>query len=174
MQDHHILVLGFRPFTEKILVVFLTICLCIVPAFSKDKTNIIPAGNWGAVEFLEKDATITISMNSGDKTEGKFLALEADSIRLMVDKQERIFPQASITEVWQRVPDSKLNGILIGAGIGLIAGNIVARAGGTVNTGDSGARALGGGIIMAGLGLGALFGGITDASIKGNKLIYRK
>jgi hypothetical protein len=174
MQNHHVLILDFRRFTGKIMAVCLSICLCIVPAFSKDKANVIPAGNWGAVEFLEKDATITVHMNSGDKTEGKFLALEADSIRLNIDKQERIFPRASITEVWQRVPDSKLNGILIGAVIGLVAGGLVARAAGTTHTGDSGAQALGGGIVMTGLGLGALFGGITDAKIKGNKLIYRK
>jgi hypothetical protein len=174
MQNHHILMLGFRRFTGKIMAVCLSICLCIVPTFSKDKADIIPAGNWGAVEFLQKDATITVHMNSGDKIKGKFLALEADAIRLNVDGHEKIFPKTSITEAWQRVPDSKLNGILIGAVAGALAGGLVARAAGTTHTGDSGAQALGGGIVMTGLGLGALFGGITDAKIKGNKLIYRK
>jgi hypothetical protein len=146
----------------------------MISAFPKDKANAIPAANWGAVEFLEKDTFIAVHMNSGDKIEGKFLALEAESIRLYVDKRERVIPRVSITEIWQRMADTKLNGILIGALAGGIAGGLVAKAAGTTDTGDSGARAIGGGIIMTGLGLGALFGGITDAAIKSNRLIYRK
>jgi hypothetical protein len=83
--------------------------------------------------------------------------------------------RASVTEIRQlRIPDSKLNGTLIGMGAGTVAGIIVAAAGGTLNTGDTAGRQLGGALIMAGMGFGALFGCIADAKIKGSKLIYLK
>jgi hypothetical protein len=175
MQNHHILILGFRRFAEKIMAVSLAICLCIVPAFPKDKADIIPAGNWAAVQNLKIGKSVSLRMISGDRIDGEFLGLDPDAIRLTVDKMERIFQRSSINEVWQlRAPDRKLNGTLIGMGAGTAAGAIVAGASGALKTGDSAGRAWGGACIMAGMGLGALFGALTDAAIKGDKLLYRK
>jgi hypothetical protein len=162
----------FRSIT---VAIFLSICLWIAPLFPKDKIEVVPRGNWGAIEFLERGMIISVSMDSGDKMEGKFLGLEPDAIRLNVDKKERVYPRANILEIRQLdFPDSKLNGTLIGMGAGMVGGLIAATALGTLNTGDTAARQWGGAFIMAGMGLGALFGCITDAQIKGSKLIYLK
>jgi hypothetical protein len=175
MQNQHILILGFRRLAVKIMAVCLAICLCIVPVFSKDKVNIIPAGNWAAVQNLKTGRSVSMHMISGDRIDGEFLGLDPEAIRLKVDKQEKIFQRSSINEVWQlRAPDSKLNGTLIGMGVGTTAGIITAAASGTLKTGDTAGRQLGGAFIMAGMGFGALFGAITDAAIKGDKLLYRK
>jgi hypothetical protein len=160
---------------RKMLAAFVSVCLCVIPVFPKGATDVVPRGNWRAVEFLEEGTSISVSMDSGDKMEGKFLGLESDAIRLKVDKKERVYPRASITEIRQlRVPDSKLNGTLIGMGGGMVAGIIAASALGGLSTGDTAGRQWGAALIMAGMGLGALFGGITDATIKGSRLIYLK
>jgi hypothetical protein len=159
----------------KAVAVFLAIFLCVAPAFPKDTIDVVPRGNWGVVGFLEEGASLSVSMNSGDKMEGKFLGLEPDAIRLKVDKKERIYPRASITEIRQlHIPDSKLNGTLIGMGAGMVAGIITASASGALKTGDTAGRQWGSAFIMAGMGFGALFGCIADATIKGSKLIYLK
>jgi hypothetical protein len=162
-------------FKTKLLTVGLWVSLSVVPGFPTDINNVIPSGNWNGVESLQKLTSISMHMDSGDKIEGKFLALDSDSIRLNVDKQEKIFPRQSIVEIRQtRMPDRKINGILIGMGVGGLSGGLVANAAGAIKTGDSAARSLGGAMIMAGVGFGALFGGLIDSRIKGSKLIYRK
>jgi hypothetical protein len=174
MRVPHILIIKSGRLAGKMVSAVLAICLCITSAFSKDTVNIIPAGNWAAVQNLKAGESMSIRLISGDRIEGEFLELDTEAIRMKVDKQEKAFPRESITEARQRVRDSKVNGILIGALAGGIAGGLVAKAAGTTHTGDTAARELGGAIIMAGVGLGALFGGITDAAIKGDKIIYRK
>jgi hypothetical protein len=82
---------NYKP-AGKIVPVFLAFYVCIATAFPKDVIDVVPRGNWGAVEFLEKGTSISVSMDSGDKMEGKLLGLEPDAIRLNVDKQERIYP----------------------------------------------------------------------------------
>jgi hypothetical protein len=161
--------------TVKAGAAFLAVCLCIVSAFPNDMLDAIPRGNWGAVESLAKGTSISVTLESGDKMGGKFVGLEPDAIRLKVDRQERIYPRASVTEIRQlRVPDGKANGTLIGMGAGMVAGIIVASVSGTLRTGDRAGRQWGTGLIMAGMGFGALFGCIADAAIKGDRLIYLK
>jgi hypothetical protein len=74
------------------------------------------------------------------------------------------------------VKDKKLNGILIGMGAGAGAGVIAATAwaGNEASNAWSGEDAIGPALVLAGLGLGALIGGTTDAVMKGSKLLYRK
>jgi hypothetical protein len=175
MQSPHVLMLGFMRLAGKIMAVCLAICLCIVPVFPKDKADIVPLGNWAAVQNLKIGKSVSLHMTSGDRIDGEFVGLDPEAIRLKVDKQEKIYQRISVSEVWQlRVPDSKLNGTLIGMGVGTAAGLITAAASGTLKTGDTAGRQLGGAFIMAGMGFGALFGAITDAAIKGDKLLYRK
>jgi hypothetical protein len=165
----------FNRLRAKTMAVSLAICLCVTPAFPKDKIEVVPRGNWGAVEFLEKGTSISVAIDFGNKIEGKFLELDAGAIRLMVDKKERVYPRASITEIRQFVPDSNLDGILIGYLAGAGAGGLIAKASGTLNTGDSAARQIGGAIIAVAVVLGAVAGGVIDSRTKGkSKLIYLK
>jgi hypothetical protein len=154
---------------------FLAVCLCVVSAFPNEMLDAMPRGNWRAVESLAKGTSISVALESGDKMEGKFVGLEPDAIRLNVDDKERIYPLASVVEIRQlRVPDGKANGTLIGLGAGMVAGIIAASVSGTLRTGDSAGRQWGAGLIMAGMGFGALFGCTADAAIKGDRLIYLK
>ena len=161
--------------SNKALAATLALWLGAVPVFPKDKLDLVPPGNWGAVEILEEGTPVSIRMVSGDKMDGKFLDLDSDAIHVIIDDQERVFPRSGVAEIWQlRVPDGKLNGVLIGMGAGLAAGIIAASAGGALNTGDTAGRQWGAGLILAGIGLGAVLGAVTDASIKGKRLLYRK
>ncbi len=162
----------FRIVVEKALAICLALCLGIIPALPGDKVDIVPPGNWAAVESLQKGTSISVRMTSGDRMDGKFQGLDAESIHLMMNKQERIFPRNSIAEVWQlRVPDRKRNGALIGMGAGALAGGIGAAASGARFSGEDQYGVL---LVAIGAGLGAIVGATTDAMIKGNRLLYRK
>jgi hypothetical protein len=155
--------------------ILLAFFLCFGSAFPMDMDNTVPRDNWRAVQLLEKGTSISVTMDSGDKMEGKFLELESNAIRLRVDNQERIYPRANVQEIRQlRVPDSRANGTLIGMGAGTVGGVIAASVSGTLKTGDTAGRQWGAGFIMAGMGFGALFGFLADTAIKGSKTIYRK
>jgi hypothetical protein len=161
---------------QKILAMCLALYLGLMPAFSKDKVDFVPPGNWGAVESLEKGTSISLRMASGDKMDGKLLDLDDVAIQLMVDKKERSYPRSGVVEVWRLgVPDRKINGILIGMAGG-VAAALIATAGISSGGGSKWDQedAPGPYFVLAGLGFGALIGGTTDALIKGNKLLYRK
>jgi hypothetical protein len=175
MHACFVVVLGFKSIVKKMLAVYLALCLSVIPALSKDKADVIPPGNWGVLESLMPGTKISVRMTFGDRIDGKFLGLNAQSIRLTMDEKERIYPRSDVAEVWQlRAPDRKLNGTLIGMGSGAAAGIIATYA---VDTGG-GDRwtqedAPGPYLLLAGFGLGALVGAIIDASIKGDKRLYR-
>jgi hypothetical protein len=155
-----------------LLAASLAFCLGIFPALPKDKLTSIPPGNWGLVGVLDEGTSISVRMTSGDRIDGKFIALDPDSVRLVMDKKERIYPRIGIAEIWQlRAPDPKLNGSLIGMGVGAVAGIIGAVAS---NAPFGGEDAWGSGFVMAGIGIGAALGFAADAAIKSDKLIYRK
>jgi len=164
--------LEIRTLLRKTLVMGLVVCLGVVSALPKDNLSAIPPGNWGLVGSLEKGTSISVRMTSGDRIDGKFIALDPDSVRLTMDRQERVYPRSGIAQVWQlRVADPKLNGTLIGMGAGAAAGIIGAVSS---NAPFGGEDAWGAGFVMAGIGIGAALGLMTDAMIKGDKLIYRK
>lgn len=161
---------------KRTVTISLAFALLVVPGFSRERTDSIPAGNWAAVESAEKGTSISIRMGSGDRMDGKFLGLDASAIRITADKQERIFPRSSVTEVWQlRVPDRKLNGAVYGMAAGAAAGLITAGAMGYLKpTGDTAGSQYKYGFLFAGIGLGAAFGLAADSLIKSNRLLYRK
>jgi len=175
MNNRCHLMFAFDGFAGKIFAVCLVFCLSVIPAFPKDNANVVPPGNWGAVEYLPRGTKISVRMIFGDRMDGKFLNLDAESIRLEIDGKDRNYPRTDVREIWQlRVPDRKLNGALIGMGTGAAAGIIAAYA---VNTGG-GSRwrqedAPGPYFLLAGLGLGALVGTLVDVSIKSDRLLYR-
>ena len=159
-------------FVRRTLAMLVALSLSIIPVPAKDKPESVLPGNWGAVQALEKGKSVSVRMTSGDRMEGKFAGLDNDSIRLMMDRQERVFPRNAVAEVWQlRVPDRKINGILIGMLAGGGAGGAAAAAAGANCDGEDCWSAA---LVMAGVGLGALIGGVTDSVIKSDKLLYRK
>jgi hypothetical protein len=166
------MIISLKAIGSKICSVCLVFCLSVLPSLSRDMNIVIPANNWGAVQSLQKGTSISVRMASQDRMEGDFLSLDAESIHLMMDKQERTFPRDSIVEVRQlRVPDRKLNGILIGMGTGTAAGGIAAAASHAPFRGEDVWGVL---FVAAGAGLGAVFGFTADTMIKGSKLIYRR
>lgn len=134
--------------------------------------HIVPLGNWEVVESLAQGTEISVLMTFGDRMDGRFLSLDAESIRLAINGKDRIYPRRDVAEVWQlRMPDRKLNGALIGMGAGALAGVIGAVASDAQFEGEDKWGVL---FVIAGIGLGALAGAVVDATIKGNRLIYRK
>jgi hypothetical protein len=177
VRDQYAFVFGSLRKAAKTVAICLSLSMGAVPALPKGIVDFVPLGNWAVVESLAEGSSISVRMTSGDKMEGKFLGLDADCIRLKMDNQDRIFPRAGVAEVRQLgVKDKKLNGILIGMGAGAGAGVIAATAwaGNEASNAWSGEDAIGPALVLAGLGLGALIGGTTDAVMKGSKLLYRK
>ncbi len=161
---------------RKTLAICFALWLGVMPVIAKNKVDIVPPGNWAAVGSLQNDTAISVRMTSGDRMEGKFHGLDAESIRLMMDKQERIFPRNCIAEVWQlRVPDRKRNGTLIGMAAGAAVGFSIAAANGAFSEGgDTAAKEVYSGFALVSTGLGALLGLTVDVLIKGDRLLYRK
>ena len=138
---------------RKTLAMCLTICLATMPVIAKGKVDIVPPGNWAAVESLQKGTSISVRMTSADRVEGNFLDLDNESIRLTIDNQEKIYPRNSIAEIYQlRVPDRKLNGTLIGMGAGALAGVVGAVASDAPFSGEDTWGFL---FVAVGIGLGA-------------------
>ncbi len=116
----------------------LALWLGVMPVIAKNKVDIVPSGNWAAVGSLQNGTAISVRMTSGDRMDGKFHGLDPEGIRLMMDKQERIFPRNGIAEVWQlRVPDRKRNGTLIGMAAGAAVGFSIAAANGAFSEGGT-------------------------------------
>jgi hypothetical protein len=178
MNSRFVLLFDFYGFTRMLFVLCVVLCLSAIPLFPKDNVNVVPPGNWGAVENLPQ-GTKSVRLTFGDRMDGAYLGLDDESIRLAVDEKEEKYSRNDVAEVWQlRVPDRKLNGTLIGMGIGA-AGGIATMAVG-LNAGanghafsdkESGAVLLGGTLI--GGGIGALVGAIIDTTVKGDRLLYR-
>jgi len=179
MNGRCVLLFAFNGFAGKVFAIFLVLCLSVIPAFPKDTANVVPPGNWGAVEYLPQGTKISVRMTFGDRMDGRFLGLDSENIRLAIDEKDRIYPRNDVAEVWRlRVPDRKLNGTLIGLGVGAAGGiaSIVILANAKTNgpvywDEEAGAFLVAGALV--GAGIGALVGAIVDASIKEDKLIYR-
>jgi hypothetical protein len=167
-----VLMSAFNEFAKKTLAWFLVLSLSTISAFPKNNLSAVPPSNWGAVESLTQGTEISVRMNSGDRMDGRFLSLDAESIHLTFDGKDRIYPRREVAEVWQlRVPDRKLNGALIGMGAGTLAGVIGAVASDASFEGEDKWGVL---IVLVGIGLGAAAGAVVDATIKGDRLLYRK
>ncbi|MBM4028148.1 MAG: hypothetical protein FJ280_22550 [Planctomycetes bacterium] len=133
-----------------------------------------PAGNWAMVERLDRDTPVTLRLKAGDSIQGAFVALEAESVQMLVDGQERRFPRGEVAEIGRRgQANRKRNamwGALIGFGVGFPAGYFLAPYIGDDDDMPNSEQAKGGaafGAIWAGIGagLGALTGGTHEVVI---------
>ena len=67
---------------------------------------------------------IQVTDSMGKKTQGKFDGISGSSLRLIVDGTRQEFLEARISEITKRRPESRWDGVLIGLGIGLVAGTV--------------------------------------------------
>ena len=59
---------------------------------------VIP-GRWEKVSDLESGSNITVSLDTGDVLRGEFIASDRESIRMIVDDQERKYPKMALLKV---------------------------------------------------------------------------
>ena len=118
--------------------------------------SVVP-GHWEKVVALEQGSTITVTLDTGDILQGEFATLEEESIRMIVDDQEREYPKEAVTKIsqlklgWSRGKKAGV-GALIGSAVGF---GIGAAIGGSIE----GEYSVGGGLF-----LGVIGGGIGAAA----------
>src|SRR5262245_27786458 len=77
--------------------------------------------------WVRMDDPILVFEASGQETRGRVGMLSPTALTLVVDTTRRHFVEDDVTRVDRWRPDSTLNGLLIGAGAGAIAGNGLGR-----------------------------------------------
>lgn len=129
-----------------------------------------PAGVWPGFD-TSKLQTMFVTDAADDETSGKLLRIDADSLALLVDGQERRLDRVTITRIQKR--DSVHNGALIGAAIGVALGLVsagISDCPGTPAGRCADFRATMVGIstaVYAGLGVG------VDLIVPGRTTVYR-
>jgi hypothetical protein len=141
--------------------------------------GIIP-GRWEKVAALNPETEIVITLKSGERTESYFVSLGSD--KLVVREITGIIRELPKTEVLgivteKKISDGKLNGILIGAGVGFGAGflglaawNARETASGPIWDREALGYYTGAGLIMA--AVGAVAGSVIDAAHKDQEVLY--
>jgi hypothetical protein len=115
--------------------------------------------------------TVYLLDRSGLETSGRLLALDPDSVMLLVDGAERRFDMTDVTRIQKR--DSLRNGTLIGAAIGAVMG--IVAAGISDCPGNDPGGSCGGlrtATFAASLGMYTALGAGVDAMIRGRTTIY--
>lgn len=140
----------------------------------------VPAAN----DFSGLAATrtsIEVIGNAGNKTRGRLLRFDADSLTLESGRREVTVNRRDVSQIYQR-GDSVKNGMLIGMGIGVALGTTVAfpptECGGYFENPrpcTGGERATLAGVFGGTLGaLGFGIGAGIDALITGRRLLYQR
>jgi hypothetical protein len=153
------------------LAFFIGLSLNAIPVHSKDSAIVIPSNNWEAVKQLERGAEISVRMKFGDVTNGRFQELRDQEVRLLANDTERSFRRADFAEIRRlHVQDSRINGTLIGLGIGGATGGIAAVTVGKLMA-NEGKTAWPAAALAVGIGIGAMMGFTVDSAIKGGDRI---
>jgi hypothetical protein len=132
------------------------------------------AGSFDELRFKVKAGeTVYITEDSGkSEQEARILDLSASSLAVSIGGVRRDLVESNVTRIRQRLPDSRMNGALIGFLVGAAASTAGAKAlespSGSCAAGCVAANVLYGG------GLGALVGLGIDALIQGREDIYVK
>ena len=117
--------------------------------------------------LLAPGADLTVLDASGTVTRGKLSAIVPGELSLDVGGSVRRWTEADVRQIRHRVNDSVLNGVIIGAAIG--AGLPALMYFDNECRGDPACAAA----VARGAAIGALAGGIVDALIRPNRLIYQ-
>jgi hypothetical protein len=115
--------------------------------------------------------TVYLLDRSGLETSGKLLALDPDSVMLLVGGAERRFDMTDVTRIQKR--DSLKNGTLIGAAVGAVMGLVAAGISDCPGADPGGSC---GGVrtatFAASLGMYTGLGAGIDALIRGRTTVY--
>ena len=158
------------------------IAIALVSLFfplSSLSAGIMP-GRWEKVAALNPETEIMITLKSGERTESFFVSLGSDNVVIReVTGTVRVLPKTEVLSIItaKKVPDRKLNGVFIGAGVGFGAGffglaawNARATASGPIWDGECLGYYTGAGLIMA--AIGAVVGAVIDAVHKDQEVLY--
>jgi hypothetical protein len=99
----------------------LAVLLLVVPAAAHAQE---PLGGWRGLNVSSLD-TIYVTDDAGQRTEGKLLRFEPQSLVMLVDGTEQRFDAARVRRIDRR-GDSLKNGAWIGAALGVLFGSITA------------------------------------------------
>ena len=97
------------------VIVLILAGLLAVPA----RAQVIP-GRWEKVAVLSFGTPITVDLKNGDRIQGKSEELSPSELFLRTHSAQAVIPKSEIQRVTTLEPDSRANGTLIGAGIGMI------------------------------------------------------
>ena len=120
----------------------------------------------------EKLSTVFVQDDSGNETKGKLLRLDQQSIKILVDGQERTFELSGVSRIQKR-GDSLKNGAIAGAVLGAIVGSMILTADcdGVEYYCTAGARTL---IALGTAGIYSAIGAGVDAAIPGRTTLYQR
>ena len=132
------------------------------------RAQVVP-GRWEKLDALQPGQQITVTLKSGDRIDADFQSSSPDEISLVTRSRRLLaalkIPKADVEQVSSLEADSRLNGTLIGAGVGAAFG-LTGFA-----TADSAKGPLIGSAITA--GIGALIGLAIDIAHKRSEIVYK-
>jgi hypothetical protein len=121
-------------------------------------------------------STVTVFDDRGVRTPGRLLRIDAESVLVLVDGQERRFELDHVAKVEKR-GDSLKNGLIIGAIAGAVMGAVVGGLQPCSKPDEPYAECGAGTYVAAAATLSATFAGIgagIDAMIPGHTTLYKR
>ena len=134
--------------------------LLAVPA----QPQVIP-GRWEKVETIKLGPPITVDLKNGDRIEGQLEGLFPSELSLRTGSATAAIPRSEIQRITTPKPDRLMNGVLIGAGMGVLPMAIVVSV-----VDDLAGPAY---VVLTGAGFGALIGLGVDAIRMGDDVLYQ-
>ena len=134
-------------------------------------------GRWEKMEALKEGTELIVTLDSKDRVEGRLLSVESSSLLLDVEEGEELrLPKSQILKVTSQdrtEQDSVKDGLLWGSVVGAAVGLPWLIYGFTYQGGESDdAKAIGTGICLMSVGIGAGVGVAADAVRKGHEVFY--
>ena len=121
--------------------------------------------------LLKTGDEVRVTDTSGATTQGKVIDLSGGGLEVTVDARPRNFPEATIRQVRKHRPDSRWNGVLIGAAIGAAAGAVTkARNCGATDCGEG--ALVDPGFYVIGAAGGAGIGALVDGALKKFDVVF--
>jgi hypothetical protein len=145
MHNRYVPIFNTKSAVQRILAMCLALYLSLMPAFSKDKADFVPPGNWGALKELRAGLKIVVVETTRWHLEGKFVSANDEALTLNIDGQQVSISRDKVTRVsskGHRVRNAILLSIL-GLGVGAAIGHSQDTP---TYTGDGPGAAIGGAI----------------------------
>jgi hypothetical protein len=115
--------------------------------------------------------SIEITDEHGDRLRARIAALTAQTLTVTVKGQKRELAESQVLEIRRQKPDSLLNGILIGAGVGFGGGLVATSA--VCEDSECAANA-GPVLVLAFIGGGIGLGAVVDSSIHSLETVFSR